>query len=161
MGSVLVVLPFLPQAALHHPGPNGQETKQQEQDAEDTENTKKEASAAQRPDYFDHYVLSLLRENLIHLLLDFLTPRCFQVAHRAFDVGMAEPLLYSGQIEAATKTARRERCPELMEPAVFLIKLRSLGNDLETVEEKIESRVTSAVGEEEVTSLVGFCDPFF
>src|ERR1035438_498837 len=74
-------------------------------------------------------------ENLIDLLTHLLTPRRLQVAHRRFHVRMTEPLLHRAKINARPETPSCKRRPELVQPEVFGVQFRALGDCLQIVEE--------------------------
>src|ERR1017187_4218494 len=74
-------------------------------------------------------------ENFIDLLTHLLTPRRLQVAHRRFHVRMTEPLLHSAKIDACPETPSCERRSELVEPEVFRVLFRTLGDGLQIIEE--------------------------
>src|SRR5665213_2588502 len=92
-------------------------------------------------------------KNLIHFVAGLLTARWFEVAHRAFDIRVTEPILNRAKIDTRTKAPSRESCPEFVKPEVFGILFGTLGNSFQVIEE-IHLHIASSSRKHESTTLV-------
>ena len=73
-------------------------------------------------------------ENLINLSSHLVATRWLQIAHGRLHVRMTEPLLHRPQIHSSPQASSRKGRPELVQPKVVLVELRTCRACFQTVE---------------------------
>src|SRR3954471_24072623 len=68
---------------------------------------------------------------------------------------MAQPLLHGAQVDAGPEAPSGERCSELVQPEVFRVQFRALGNGLQIIEE-VHLHITAGSWKDETAALTRF-----